>query len=172
MHKTKCLRTFIVLVATIAVLAGCASTTEMGLTTLNSGNLDAAERLFKRAIDEGEPTGWNNLGVVYMRRGLRERAIQHFTVAARYGVPIAQRNLAELGQPVPSVDLAPANASADSGWLLQALLVGATSYQQGRNSVAPQPQPQVRLGPAAPSPPVRCVTKQNATTKAWETVCQ
>jgi TPR repeat protein len=137
----------------------------MGITSLNAGNLDAAERLFTRAIQEGDPYGWNNLGVIHHRRNQIDQAIAYYTVAARYGIPTAQQNLVILGQPVPPVDLSVMSARSDGGVLLQALLMGAASYQQGQNSVLTQPRP-------APAAPVNCVTKQNLMTKAWETVCR
>jgi tetratricopeptide (TPR) repeat protein len=86
------------------LLAGCA-TMQPGLQAMERGDLDTAERIFQQALSNGDTMAWNNLGVVYQRRGDREKAIQHYTMAARWGHQLAQQNLVALGAPVPAADL-------------------------------------------------------------------
>jgi TPR repeat protein len=97
-----------------AVLAGCATYNQDGVNALNRGDLTAAEQQFMQGVQRGDPMSMNNMGVVYERRGNLPAAIQHYTVAARWGVALAQQNLARLGQPVPPADLAAQKAQADA----------------------------------------------------------
>jgi Flp pilus assembly protein TadD len=94
------------LLCAAALLTGCATYNADGVQALNRGDSSAAERLFMQGVERGDPMSINNMGVVYERRGDRNAAIQNYTLAARWGVPIAQQNLARLGQPVPPADLA------------------------------------------------------------------
>ena len=97
----------LVLLAVLALLTGCAtSPTDEGLRALNAGDVNRAEALFQQGIDQGDVAAINNLGVVWQRRGDRARAVAYYTRAARYGFPLAQQNLRNLGEDVPAVDLA------------------------------------------------------------------
>lgn len=77
---------------------------------MNSGNYQAAYNQFFACAQSGDPYCINNIGVMYdkgyMQGGANpETAIQYYTLAARYGVPVAQQNLIRHGQPVPPADL-------------------------------------------------------------------
>jgi tetratricopeptide (TPR) repeat protein len=87
-------------------LVGCSATHQAGLDAVNRGDLLTAERLLTQAIQEGDMRAWNNLGVVYERMGDRDKAIRHYIMGARWGDPMAQRNLVAAGVPVPPADLA------------------------------------------------------------------
>lgn len=95
-----------ILLLLAALLAGCATHNQDGINALNRGDLSTAERLFSQGASQGDPMSLNNLGVVYERRGDRAMAISYYTLSARWGVPLAAQNLARLGAPVPSPDLA------------------------------------------------------------------
>ena len=155
------------------LLSGCVSHTRIGFNQLKAGNLTAAENHFNLAIQEGDIMAFNNMGVVYERRGQLERAKAAYTLAARYGISIAQMNLMRLGEPVPPIDLFVAQAPAGpSGWeiLLLGAAAGVTGYQDGKNAALQQ----IPVKPAwtPPPPPVKCIGKYNAFSKQTETVCQ
>ena len=105
-------------------LVGCSTTYNDGTRAIEAGNLSLAEELLTRAIREGDnlPESWNNLGVVYSRTNRLDRAIQSYTMGARYGNPISQANLRQLGKPVPAADLAASYGSTAS--------IGAVSKQR------------------------------------------
>lgn len=98
----------------VTVLSGCATHIQDGNAAMARGDLAAAERQYSAAAQAGDPTGYNNLGVVAERRGDRERAIGYYTMAARWGNKLAAQNLVNLGAPVPSADLAAQRASTNA----------------------------------------------------------
>lgn len=98
------------------LLVGCSTTYNDGTREIEAGNLSLAEDLLMRAIREGDnlPGSWNNLGVIYSRTNRLDPAIQSYTMGARYGNPISQANLRQLGKPVPAADLAASYGSTAS----------------------------------------------------------
>lgn len=155
----------------VALLAGCATTFDQGVSAFNSGNYRVAEMRFAEAAQQGEPAAWSNLGLVYERTGKMGRAIDAYTLGARYGVYHAQQQLIRLGRDVPPADLyTPRQQAQSSGWG-DALLIGitgATAYQNGLNSVPRQPsQPTYQ-----PPPKATCSSKWDDFTKTLKTVCQ
>ncbi|MBB6600649.1 hypothetical protein [Luteimonas sp. MC1825] len=67
--------------------------------------------IFLDCANAGNAACWNNLGVMYEQARIGgvqnlEAAITHYTMAARYGLPVAQQNLARLGASMPYADLA------------------------------------------------------------------
>lgn len=94
-------------------LSGCV-TMQAGLDAMNKGDLSTAEQNFREALARGDTMAWNNLGVVYQRRGQMDLAVSHYTMAARWGHQIAQQNLIALGAPVPPADLAAAQAQRNA----------------------------------------------------------
>jgi len=102
-----------VLVLVLAALtSACAGLhpAQQGLNLMNEGNHQAAYDTLSACAQAGDPYCTNNLGVMYDRgymAGGRDvvTAAHYYTLAARYGVPIAQQNLIALGRPVPLADL-------------------------------------------------------------------
>lgn len=156
----------------VALLAGCATTFDEGVSAFNSGNYRVAEMRFAEAAQQGEPAAWSNLGLVYERTGKMGRAIDAYTLGARYGVYHAQQQLVRLGREVPPADLYTSRqAPTSSGWgdALAIGLSGAAAYQSGLNSVPRQPSQ-----PAAVQAPSKttCSSKWDDFTKTLKTVCQ
>jgi hypothetical protein len=105
----------------VVLMTGCA-TMQPGIDALNRGDLAAAEADFQQALRNGDTMAWNNLGVVYQRRGDTAKAIAHYTMGARWGHQLSQQNLAALGAPIPAADLAAQRArtnAADTANTLQ-----------------------------------------------------
>jgi tetratricopeptide (TPR) repeat protein len=115
------------ILALCCLVGGCVATMQPGIDAMNRGDLNEAERNFQQGLERGDTLAFNNLGVVYQRRGEREKAIQYYTVAARYGHQLAISNLIALGAPVPAPDLANARSqrnaadTANTLMLMQAL---------------------------------------------------
>lgn len=168
--------TYGLVLSAVLCFSGCASTGQLGINALNAGNLVAAQIHFERAIQEGDTSSWNNLGVVYQRSGRMEMAVSAYTLGARYGDPVAQQNLVLLGKPVPPVDLASTRQAGEGGGggglALAAALAAALAdgyvegSERGRESVSPRPAPQ-----AAPAK-TKCVSRFNEFSKQLETVCK
>lgn len=149
------------LLLSLAALPGCSSMSERTVYALNAGNFALAEQNAMAAIQEGDPYGWNNLGVVYARTGRRDEAVKAYTMAARYGIPVAQQNLIVLNQPVPTADLAtgslprPSSTTAlDAG--LSLLNSAADGYTQGKVNAATAA---TRLQTQSPPKQVKCETR-------------
>lgn len=121
--------------ALLMLIVGC-STMQPGLEAMNRGDLDAAERNFSEALRRGDTMAWNNLGVVYQRRGQRDKAIAHYTMAARWGHHLAQQNLAALGAPIPPADLAAQRAQTNYTNTANTLML-----MQAMQPAAPPPAP-------------------------------
>lgn len=102
----------IVLAVSALALVGCAhSPSQMGLDLQSTGNLQAAYNVWKACADQGDPYCINNIGTMYENGQMNtgpdvNQAIAYYSLAARYGLPVAQQNLMRLGQQVPSADLA------------------------------------------------------------------
>lgn len=135
----------------VAALAGCATYNADGVEALNRGDLATAEQHFMEGVRRGDPMSINNLGVVYERRNEVQSAIYQYTLAARYGVPLAQQNLARLGQPVPAADLAVARAQQQAANAANAAAAAALIR-------ATQPPPPVY------SPSVNCTSYRTGNT--------
>jgi len=107
-----------VLIALVfAFLAGCATTPSLhdqGWAHVERGDLASAEATLKQALQQGDRRAWNSLGVVYQRRGERDKAVQFYNMGARWGDTFSQQNLAEMGLPVPSPDLAANRAQTNA----------------------------------------------------------
>ena len=115
----------------LLLLVGCATTYNDGTRALEAGNLSLAEQLLTRAIREGDnlPGSWNNLGVVYSRTNRLDRAVQSYTMGARYGNPNSQSNLRQLGKPVPAADLVVSSVPTAS------MVVGSQQRTAASNSI-------------------------------------
>lgn len=111
--------------------AGCA--VNNGYKALNDGDLNLAYRQASAAAAQGDPSGYTNLGVVYLKQGRTGDAIAMYTVAARMGEPVAVSNLAQLGAPIPAADLRQAEPdySAAAAYML--------GQQQTNNGLKPLP---------------------------------
>ena len=140
-----------------ATLYGCSTIMgpqtnfERGNAALSAGNLPLAETHFMAATKEGEPNAWNNLGVVYEQLSRRDEAVRAYTLAARFGMPVAQSNLMRLGAAVPTADLAALVAQPQAQGNTAAELTGAVlqGIAQGYRSPAP---------PTPPAKPVTCTS--------------
>lgn len=98
------------LLALIVLLAGCSSTFDKGLAHQNRGNYQAAYDNYYACASEGVGACYNNIGSMIENGQVRsnnriEDAVEWYTTAARYGVPMARTNLIRLGRPVPPDDL-------------------------------------------------------------------
>ncbi len=148
-------------------LSGCSTITgpqtnfERGYAALNAGNLPLAEKHFFSATQEGEPTAWNNLGVVYERLSRRDDAVRAYGLAARYGIPVAQSNLVRLGEPVPAADLATLRAQPQASGDTAADLTGAFIQGLAQGYRPPTPPAVVNPPPPAqvPAKPVTCTSQ-------------
>lgn len=95
-----------------SVLAGCASNpSQVGINFLRANNYEAAYNVWKTCADQGDSYCINNLGTMYENgqvEGGRNtpKAAAYYSLAARYGLPIAQQNLMRLGYEIPAADLA------------------------------------------------------------------
>lgn len=152
-------------IASLSMLAACASVYNDGTNALNAGDLAKAEQLLNQAIREGDSIekAYNNLGVLKWKLGQQEIAIRYFTMAARYGNPLAQQTLTNLGKPVPPADLANSGGERMSG--AEALLLltnsAAQGYTQGRQQA-----------PVIPQPPKQINCTSTAYGKTTETNCK
>lgn len=117
-------------------LAGCVTMQQQARPYIEKGDYVTAISLLEQGIQRGEVRAWNDLGVVYTRMGNRERAIQAYTMGARYGDPAAQQNLISGGLPVPPADLATVRAQQRAA---NAAETAAT--MQIINTLTPPPQP-------------------------------
>lgn len=148
---------------------------ERGYAALNAGNLPLAEKHFFSATQEGEPTAWNNLGVVSERLSRRDDAVRAHGLAARYGIPVAQSNLVRLGEPVPAADLATLRAQPQASGDTAADVTGAFIQGLAQSYRPPTPPAVVNPPPAqVPAKPVTC-TSQTAGFGQFakvETVCK
>ncbi|HEY4541751.1 MAG TPA: tetratricopeptide repeat protein [Noviherbaspirillum sp.] len=90
-------------------LAGCASSGnyEAASAALNVGDLMRAERLYAKAIRDGEHLGrsWLGLGNVFYQQRRHVEAVNAWQVAARWGEVAAHKKLAALGVSIPEADL-------------------------------------------------------------------
>lgn len=170
MIESKLHRVFGLLIAAWLVV-GCATTYNDGTRAAQNGNWPLAEQLLRKAIQEGDdvPSAWTNLGYVYMSTNRMDLAIRAYTMAARYGDTQAQSNLVRLNKPVPSPDLAKAQAGSGTDALTNILGAAVDGYNQGRTAGAAAPQ-QVYKGPEAPQR-VTCNTTQTGQGTAT-TECQ
>jgi tetratricopeptide (TPR) repeat protein len=96
-------------------LTACATPFRLGEQAFARGDLAGAERQYTTAIRSGDPSAWNNLGVVYYKQGKVQAAIDAFNMGARYGDPTARANLARNHLPIPAADLASAHGSSTDG---------------------------------------------------------
>jgi hypothetical protein len=112
-------------------LNGCASMMTHyyeGKHELGKGNTARAEQLFAKGCQSGElrDRGYacNDLGVLYMKSGRKDAAINAYQRGARYGDMTAIQNLKQLGAPVPPSDLLPyvIQRNADNDAALNAII--------------------------------------------------
>lgn len=114
----------------LAVLAGCATNqlandpAQLGLDLMSTNQNQLAYNVLTQCAQAGNSACWNNLGVMYDQGRIGagrdvNAAIAHFTIAARYGLPVAQRNLILLGAPVPPADLAVVQAQQQAAYQQQ-----------------------------------------------------
>lgn len=138
--------------ALVSAVAGCAThPTNAGVSALQAGDLRRAEILFQEGIDKGDVPAINNMGVLWQRRGDRERAAHYYRRAARYGYPLAQQNLRALGEDVPEADLAALTPSVSRstpqrswGDVLRGLAPSAgAGYLASRPGALQSPRPMV-----------------------------
>ena len=87
------------------LLSACGSLHQQGTESILAGNYKLAERQLTAAIESGDPSAWNNLGVIYERTGRSELAKRAFHMAARYGDGYGKQALINKGLPVPDADL-------------------------------------------------------------------
>ncbi len=132
------------------LLSGCATRMQMAERAVQEKRFADAERMYSAEISAGKNVAlaWNNLGVVYMRSGRPQMAVKAYTMAARYGDPVAQQNLVSMKLPVPPADLAHIVAQRDAerraanNEALVLLLGTAAAAQQQRPPVQAYQQPQ------------------------------
>lgn len=133
-----------------AILTGCAfppSHYQTGSQALSAGDFKTAETELNAAIAAGDPSAWNNLGVLYARTGRTSQAISAYHMGARHGDPVAQQNLVKRGFPVPPVDLKASSSSSSDGWA-----AALKAFNDGKNGNS-------YFRPSSPSPsrgPVFC----------------
>ncbi len=125
------------------LLIACASPSQRGLDYLNGGNAQAAYDTFHSCSLQGDSNCMSNIGYMYEQGKMAggadlKTAIAWYTLAARYGNPVAQQNLLVHKQPIPQVDLVAQTVQNDEltpG--VMALILGAAAVQgavQGYNS--------------------------------------
>ena len=101
------------LAVSLLVLSSCASQFQVGLDHLNAKRYQSAIETFEACANIGDSNCMNNIGVMWSTPGAlqggpnTENAVYWFTLAARYGNPTAQQNLARLNQSIPRADLRP-----------------------------------------------------------------
>lgn len=149
------MRYTVVLAATVAAMAGCASYGP-GDAAREAGDFRTACREW-RAVEKPNPMVINNIGACHGNGWDgpvdRAAAIRYYTLAARYGLALAQRNLAQLGEPIPTADLAARSAPGPSG--AGAAAAGLFLLQQSTHQ---------------PRPPVNCQSYNNGITV--QTTCR
>lgn len=136
----------------VFALSACATRMQMAEQAIHQKRFADAERMYSEEISYGNNVAlaWNNLGVVYMRSGRPQMAAKAYTMAARYGDPVAQQNLVAMKLPVPPADLAHIAAqrdaerrAANNEALMLLLGAAATAQQQRARAPAYQPPTQV-----------------------------
>ena len=89
----------------LLTLAGCASARpEPWEAMLDSKNCSGAVAYLQQS-EEWVGRREEKLAWVYANCGDLRAAVQHYTVAARYGNERARDNLSQLGAPIPPLDL-------------------------------------------------------------------
>lgn len=106
----------IIAFAFLTMTSGCATQLGNGVTAYNQGQYQTALNSFNACANEGDSDCMNWIGVMYQRGQVTSDdpardAIYWYTLSARYGNQYAKQNLARLGAPIPSPDLAPAPPS-------------------------------------------------------------
>lgn len=115
------------LLAILIILTGCATSLEKGNAAYKNKNYREAANYYYACGKQGNAVCINNLGYIQMQYGHREKAIEHYRLAARMGDQYAINNLKELGEPVPPIDLQTNQATHESASILpliNALLSG------------------------------------------------
>lgn len=136
---------------TLALVVGCASGLRIQARgPIERGEYATAAALLEKAIQNGDMGAWNDLGVVHERMGNRDKAIQLYTMGARWGDQTAQRNLINLGAPVPPADLAAANAQQRAA--------------NAANTAATLQLMRALNPPPAPVTPINCTSQRIGTT--------
>lgn len=142
-------------VSAISLLAAC-SVNDQGLQQLKAGRNAEAFQSFTRCAQQGNPWCYNNLGVMY-ERGLVsgrveiEQAVRYYTLAARYGVPLAQQNLMRLGSSVPRNDLQQAYQEQQARKAAAMRAFGDQLVKQANQPYQPATQPATSYSPS-PAP--------------------
>ena len=122
------------IITLLGILSGCgttgdASSLQHAQLYMKTGNCQAAiDEIIANSGNPGQRA--TNLGSVY--HGCvhdDKKAIQYFTLGARYGFPPAPENLIRLGAPVPTADLARQSVANDAS-SLDALAIALHSYNE------------------------------------------
>ena len=156
---------------TAGLFSGCASLAEQGMDAYAAGDVKMAEQKLAESIRGGDPSGWNNLGVIYSRTGRPELAKRAYQMAARYGNPTAQQNLISMGLPVPAADLKKAQ-DARVPLIVDALSAYGAARNQSANSNTYQPADSFREQAVTPRmiPPVSSQFKTCNSSVAGQTI--
>jgi TPR repeat protein len=167
------------LIALVLLLSACASSpSQQGLDMLNMGHYQGAYNIFVQCSNQGDSNCINNIGYMYQSGHMdvgkdMDTAIRYYTLAARYGNPTAQRNLAMLGAPIPTVDLvAQQTPNDDAIWaalLLGSVANGYSGYIEAQQEA--RDKQQIRQMQEQMNKPVRCSSRVENSGDVINTTC-
>jgi len=156
------------LLATLFISACAAvSPSQQGINLLNKAQYQNAYNVFSACAAQGDSYCMNNIGYMYHKGHMdtgpdNAKAIEWYTLAARYGNPQAQLSLLALDKKVPTADLRvqpQPQANNDAALIMMSgALNGLHTGMQRAPTVAPVAKP------------TTCVTKEQFGT--LKTVCQ
>ena len=122
----------------LVLVTACATTRYDAIRAIqaaaNRGDYATAERELTALVARGDDDALALLGSLYIYKGERQKGLGVLRLAARRGNRHAQQWLAEYGEQVPSVDLAPRQREPSDLELLGRALQG---FSQGFNAGRP-----------------------------------
>jgi hypothetical protein len=119
----------------VLALTGCAASQHrQARQHINKGEHWTAISMLQMEVQNGNWRAWNDMGVAYQRVGEPDKAIQAYTMGARWGDATAQQNLINLNAQVPPADLAAVQSQRDA-----ANAAGAAAALQYLRATTPPP---------------------------------
>lgn len=165
-------------------LVSCANPAQKGVDMMNSNQHQAAYNTFLQCANQGDSSCINNIGFMYEKGYMDvgedlDTAVRYYTLAARYGNPMAQNNLVVHGLPIPTIDLAPPAQQTSSGGenlALLTLLLGsaANGYMEGqqRGRERAREQQQLQEIQQQMNKPVKCTSQIYSSSDSIKTTCR
>jgi len=163
------------LIVLVLLLAACTSSpSQQGLDMLNNGHYQSAYNIFVQCSNQGDSNCINNIGYMYESGHMdvgkdMDTAIRYYSLAARYGNPAAQRNLAALGRPIPSVDLVVQQEPNDAA--VWALLLGSAADGYIDAQQEARDRQQIQQTQEQMQKPVRCSSRVENSGDVINTTC-